>query len=199
MRDIYRRAAEWEPLENGKCKFCGCSNEEGKRQHIRVGKIIDREDGCELGYGVYCDNCSAQTRIFDIPIGAMASWRAGDYTIPIQGEKFILAGCISLLQELTDVFKDYLEYMGIEQSFYKEVYNKLTGETERKETGVDETEIFSYEMPLSHIVNRLFLYNTNHSGGTSTGAKCNELGTREKYGYGVTFDCKDEEEDEDDE
>lgn len=198
MRDIYRRAAEWEPLQNGKCKFCGCSNEEGKRQHIRVGKIIDHEDGCELGYGVYCDNCSAQTRIFDKPIGAMASWRAGDYTIPVQSEEQILEGCISLLHELTGVFKDYLDYMGIKQSFYKEVYNKLTGKTEKKETGIDETEIFSHEMNIRTIVNRLFLYHTNHSGGTSTGAKCNELGAYEKYGDGVVFSCM-EEEDEDDE
>lgn len=179
MRDFYRRGTEWEPLENGKCKFCGCSNKQGQRQHIRVTKIIDKEDGCELGYGVYCDNCSAQTKIFEKPVGAMASWRAGDCTIPVQSEEQILEGCIDLLQGLTEVFKEYLEFMGVEPD--------------------GEEEIFSHEIPVSKIVNRLFLYHTNHSGGTSTHAKCNELGTHEKYGWGVTLLCNDEEEDEDDE
>lgn len=177
MKDYYRRGAEWKPLKNGKCGFCGCSNKSGERQHIRVTRILDRESGEELGYGVYCDNCSAQTKIFSKEIGAIASWRAGDYTIPVHSEKNILEGCISLLRELTDVFKDYLDYMGIEQK------------------GIDDEQTFSHGMSVSHIVNKLFLYHTNHSGGTSTSAKCQELGVR--FGGNIPLTCGNEDEEDD--
>lgn len=180
MKDYYRRGVEWKPLENGECGFCGCKNEEGKRQYIRITRVLDRDSGEELGYGVYCDNCSAQTKIFNKAVGAIASWRAFDYTIPVHSEKNILEGCISLLRELTDVFADYLEYRGIDQG-----------------ADADKSEVFTHHMNVSHIVNELFLHHTNHSGGTSTSAKCRELGVR--FSGSIPLSCGSEEEDEDDE
>ena len=41
---------------------------------------------------------------------------------------------------------------------------------------VPEEERFCLYMHPTEIVNRLFLYHTDHSGGTSTRAKCHELG-----------------------
>lgn len=165
MKDYYRQGKKIESLENARCKFCGCNNK-GKYTHIHLESVHGK-------FGVFCDNCSAQTDLFEKELGAMASWRAGDYTIPIQSEENILKGCIGLLHGLTGEFFEYLEYMGIDQS---------------------RDDAFSFNMPVTEIVNRLFLWNTGHSGGTSTRAKCNELGTDEKYGRSITFSCKEEEE-----
>ena len=90
-------------------------------------------------------------------------------------EKDILEGCIALMQELTDEFSEYLDFMGVKPS---------------------EEEQFWLSMSYFHIVQRLFLYHTSHSGGTSTGMKCRELGV--DSGKTVQFICgtpEDEEED----
>lgn len=71
-------------------------------------------------------------------------------------EKHILDGCIGLLREAGKRFRDYLDFVGFEPS-----------------NGEEKLHI---DFSLSHIVNRLFLWNTFHSGGTSTAAKCRELG-----------------------
>lgn len=68
----------------------------------------------------------------------------------------IVNGCISLMQELTGYFEDYLDFMNI------------IPENEEERFRVD----FSY----FHIVQRLMLWKTSHSGGASTAQKCNELG-----------------------
>lgn len=71
-------------------------------------------------------------------------------------ESEIVNGCVSLMQELTGYFEDYLDFMNI------------VPENEEERFRVD----FSY----FHIVQRLMLWKTSHSGGTSTTQKCNELG-----------------------
>lgn len=61
-----------------------------------------------------------------------------------------------MLREAGKRFRDYLDFVGFEPS-----------------NGEEKLHI---DFSLSHIVNRLFLWNTFHSGGTSTAAKCRELG-----------------------
>lgn len=74
--------------------------------------------------------------------------------LSIQSEKHILQGCIRLLCEAGDSFREYLEFIGVEP---------------------DEETPLRIPMQYGHIVKHLFLWNTYHSGGTSTRAKCREL------------------------
>lgn len=71
------------------------------------------------------------------------------------GEKEILQGCVRLLCEAGEHFREYLEYIGVEP---------------------DKEVPLSIPIQYGHIVKHLFLWNTYHSGGTSTRAKCRELG-----------------------
>ena len=73
-------------------------------------------------------------------------------------ESDIYKGCIALMQELMGRFEDYLDFIGLDP--------KEANEEERFAT---------YFYP-THIVERLFLWNTHHSGGTSQLLKCKELG-----------------------
>ena len=73
-----------------------------------------------------------------------------------QSEKEILEGCIALMQEMCDYFREYLDYIDFKPEY----------EEEKK----------PFWMSYFHIVNRLFLWHTRHRGGTSTRAKCAELG-----------------------
>ncbi len=77
--------------------------------------------------------------------------------IESHSEKQIMEGCISLIQEMVDGFREYLDYIGHDRPEYEE-------------------EKQPFHMSYFHIVNRLFLWHTSHSGGTSTRAKCHELG-----------------------
>ena len=76
-------------------------------------------------------------------------------------EAEIYRGCISLMQELMGRFEDYLDFIGLDP----------------KEAN-DEERFATYFYP-AHIVERLFLWNTSHSGGTSQLLKCRELGIDE--------------------
>lgn len=72
-------------------------------------------------------------------------------------EKDVLNMCISLLDEMVGYFSEYMEWIGYEPT------------EEEKECGY-------FGMTYFHIVQKLFLYHTTHSGGTSTFKKCHELG-----------------------
>ena len=87
-------------------------------------------------------------------------------------EKDILKGCIDLMRWLVKDFQDYCEYMDWKPD--------------------TEEERFRLSVPYSKIVKRLFLWNTKHSGGTSTGMKCMNLGI-EEYDVIFEFDKEDEE------
>lgn len=137
-----------EILAGAKCQFCGADNS-GKYEHIHLYTTEDNE------YFVRCNNCAATTPVMPTSIGAIAYWRAEDYTIPTQSEKQIYEGCLALMHGLVEEFGEWLEWQGVE---------------------VPEEERFCLNMPPTEIVNRLFLYHTSHSGGTSTRAKCHELG-----------------------
>ena len=70
-------------------------------------------------------------------------------------EKAILDGCIDLMQWLMGEFEKYLEFVEFTPEY--------------------EEERFATSITYAEIVERLFLWETYHSGGTSTRKKCNEL------------------------
>lgn len=91
-------------------------------------------------------------------------------------EKYILKYCISLMQELVGKFEEWYKY--------------VHGEDAIRE--LDEAERFCYRMSYFSIVQELFLFRTSHSGGTSTRAKCKQLGV--DWSDGIEFSFGDDEE-----
>lgn len=73
-------------------------------------------------------------------------------------ESEIVKGCIGLMSEMVGRFESYLDFMGIEPA-----------------PDGDEQH-FCTDFTYGHIVGRLLLWKTTHSGGTSTAEKCAELG-----------------------
>ena len=90
-------------------------------------------------------------------------------------EKHILECCISLMQEVVNEFAEW--------------YRWQHGEDAIEE--LDEEERFCSRKSYFHIVQKLFLLCTNHSGGTSTRAKCEQLGVDSSEE--IEFDWSDEE------
>ena len=90
-------------------------------------------------------------------------------------EKHILEYCISLMQEMVDEFAEW--------------YRWQHGEDAIEE--LDEEERFCFRKSYFRIVQELFLLGTNHSGGTSTRAKCEQLGV--DSAEEIEFDWSDEE------
>ena len=154
-------------IPGARCGFCGVGE-----KYIRVGRRENSEK-----YRAYCWNCAASTVELATEEEAVREWELEGYTIPTHGERRILEGCIALMKELTGELEEYLEYMGV----------KLESVEDR----------FITSMTYRHIVNRLFLWHTHHSGGTSTAAKCHELGIEDSSNT-VVFGI-DPEEDEDEE
>lgn len=71
-------------------------------------------------------------------------------------EREIVVECLGLMDSLVEDFREYLAYVGIDES--------------------EEEFPFSTSKSYFEIVQRLLLIGTRHSGGTSTRAKCRELG-----------------------
>ena len=90
-------------------------------------------------------------------------------------EKHILEYCISLMQEVVNEFAEW--------------YRWQHGEGAIDE--LDEEERFCFRKSYFRIVQELFLLGTNHSGGTSTRAKCEQLGV--DSAEEIEFDWSDEE------
>ena len=90
-------------------------------------------------------------------------------------EKHILECCISLMQEVVDEFAEW--------------YRWQYGEDAIEELG--EEERFCFRKSYFRIVQELFLLCTNHSGGTSTRAKCEQLGVDSSEE--IEFDWREEE------
>ena len=90
-------------------------------------------------------------------------------------EKHILECCISLMQEVVNEFAEW--------------YRWQHGEGAIDE--LDEEERFCFRKSYFRIVQKLFLLGTNHSGGTSTRAKCEQLGV--DSAEEIEFDWSDEE------
>ena len=100
-----------------------------------------------------------------------------DKEIESHEEKYILHYCISLMQELVGCFEEW--------------YRWVHGENAIEE--LSEEERFYYNMSYFHIVQELFLFRTYHSGGTSTMAKCRQLGV--DSGDNIEFKFSEGEED----
>nr|DAM77001.1 MAG TPA: hypothetical protein [Caudoviricetes sp.] len=94
-----------------------------------------------------------------------------DKELESHDEKHILKYCINLMQELVGKFEEWYEY--------------VHGEDAIRE--LDEVERFYYRMSYFSIVQELFLFRTSHSGGTSTRAKCKQLGVDWSDGIEFSF------------
>lgn len=95
--------------------------------------------------------------------------------LEIHDEKHTLECCISLMQEMVNEFAEW--------------YRWQHGEDAIEE--LDEEERFCFRKSYFSIVQELFLIGTNHSGGTSTRAKCEQLGV--DSAEEIEFDWSDEE------
>ena len=95
-----------------------------------------------------------------------------DKELESHDEKHILESCISLMQEMVNEFAEW--------------YRWQHGEDAIEE--LDEEERFCFRKTYFRIVQELFLLHTNHSGGTSTRAKCEQLGV--DWGEEISFDWK---------
>ena len=130
------------------CRFCGAH---GKEILMRVGPK-------DRGARVVCRNCAAETLSLPTMEDAARFWNQGYCTIPSHDERNILDACIHLMAGMIEDFKEYCDYMGW------------------KPDPENEEEQYTVRIHYREIVSQLFLWNTHHSGGTSSEAKCRELG-----------------------
>ena len=98
-----------------------------------------------------------------------------DKELESHDEKHILKSCLGLMQEMVNDFAEWYRWQHGEDSIEK----------------LDEEERFCIRKTYFLIVQKLFLLHTNHSGGTSTRAKCEQLGV--DWGEEISFDWSDEE------
>ena len=99
-----------------------------------------------------------------------------DKELESHDEKHILKSCLGLMQDMVDEFAEWYRWQHGEDSIEK----------------LDEEERFCIRKTYFRIVQELFLLHTNHSGGTSTRAKCKQLGV--DWGEEIEFDWSDENE-----
>lgn len=145
----------------------------------KTAEQVADEIGVSHEYYAYLEDCNlistvSNKQMWDIlnAVGGGDPSRITDNTSS-HSEKDIYEGCIALMQELTDRFKEWLEWQDIE---------------------MDREEAFCTTFYPTEIVRRLFLWHTKHSGGTSCRMKLNELGVDDET---IQFDVYDEgEEDE---
>ena len=79
-----------------------------------------------------------------------------DAPITSHSERDILDACVEMMQGMADEFLEYLEWVGFKPD--------------------DEEKVTFCNLTYFDVVQRLFLSNTSHSGGTSTMKKCKALG-----------------------
>lgn len=117
---------------------------------------VGLEDACEIVKGAPTFNQAKQ-----------GSQEKATCTAETQShsEAAILRGCISLMQTLTNRFMEYLDFMDLHPE--------------------NSEERFGTSFYMTEIVERLFLWETRHSGGTSQHLKLEELGVEEET---VTFE-----------
>ena len=98
-----------------------------------------------------------------------------DKELDSHDEKHILKSCLGLMQDMVDKFAEWYRWQHGEDSIEE----------------LDEEEIFCVRKTYFLIVQKLFLLHTNHSGGTSTIEKCEQLGV--DWSEEISFDWSDEE------
>lgn len=101
--------------------------------------------------------------------------KKADKELESHDEKHILKSCLGLMQEMVNDFAEWYRWQHGEDSIEE----------------LDEEEIFCVRKTYFRIVQKLFLLYTNHSGGTSTRAKCEQLGV--DWCEEISFDWSDEE------
>jgi hypothetical protein len=106
---------------------------------------------------------------------AMEKQNSANKELESHDEKRILECCISLMQEMVNEFAEWYRWQHGEDAI----------------EGLDEQERFCFRKSYFRIVQELFLIGTNHSGGTSTRAKCEQLGV--DSAEEIEFDWSDEE------
>lgn len=98
-----------------------------------------------------------------------------DKELESHDEKHILKSCLGLMQDMVDKFAEWYRWQHGEDSIEE----------------LDDEERFCIRTTYFRIVQELFLLHTNHSGGTSTRAKCEQFGV--DWGEEISFDWSDEE------
>ena len=98
-----------------------------------------------------------------------------DKELESHDEKHILKSCLGLMQEMVNDFAEWYRWQHGEDSIEE----------------LDDEEIFCIRKTYFRIVQELFLLHTNHSGGTSTRAKCEQLGV--DWGEEISFNWSEEE------
>lgn len=106
---------------------------------------------------------------------AMEKQNSTNKELESHDEKHTLECCISLMQELVNEFAEWYRWQHGEDAI----------------EGLDEEERFCFRKSYFCVVQELFLLGTNHSGGTSTRAKCKQLGV--DSAEEIKFDWSDEE------
>lgn len=106
---------------------------------------------------------------------AMEKQNSTNKELESHDEKHTLECCISLMQELVNEFAECYRWQHGEDAI----------------EGLDEEERFCFRKSYFCVVQELFLLGTNHSGGTSTRAKCKQLGV--DSAEEIKFDWSDEE------
>lgn len=105
---------------------------------------------------------------------AMEKQNSTNKELESHDEKRILECCISLMQELVNEFAEWYRWQHGENAIDK----------------LDKEERFCFRKSYFSIVQKLFLLCTYHSGGTSTRAKCEQLGVDSSEE--IEFDWSDE-------
>lgn len=90
------------------------------------------------------------------PVIAWAEMPNRNSATESHSERDIYDGCVELMQMLMGRFERYLDFIGV----------PVTPKEDK-----DNEEYFSTQFYVTEIVERLFLWNTSHSGGTSTWMK----------------------------
>ena len=158
-----------------------------KLKNIRLFmRIEDKNNECKFAEDDYEANKMAiqaleelkQYRAIGTPEecrAAVEKQNSANKELESHDEKRILECCISLMQEMVNEFAEW--------------YRWQHGEDAIEE--LDEEERFCFRKSYFCIVRELFLLGTNHSGGTSTRAKCEQLGV--DSAEEIKFDWSDEE------
>ena len=129
------------------------------------------------GFSLNHDNCPKRGDCYDsadcvsVLVDRLAAYeeaeeRLHDGMTESHSEAAILRGCIALMQQLMGRFEEYLDFIDVHP---------------------DEDERFWTDFYMTEIVERLFLWETRHSGGTSQRMKLAALGVKSET---VTFKDK---------
>ena len=140
--------------------------EKGTKEGYEYGRILTNEDARDW----------EEYRAIGTPeeCGDAVEKQKASKELESHDEKHILKSCISLMQEMVNEFAEW--------------YRWQHGEDAIEE--LDEEERFCFRKSYFSIVQELFLIGTNHSGGTSTRAKCEQLGV--DSAEEIEFDWSDE-------